>query len=223
MFRLVSEAHRIHLAHLFDPVLAVDASLVDPLPHQITAVYEEMLPRQPLRFLLADDPGASKTIMAGLFMIETLKKLKALALWIRNAGTNTNWLQLASLLNENFTTSISNHSLAEPVIPYGAGKIPPHKPSVHQKLVIFTEHRDTLNYLADRITTLLGRKSAVVTIHGAIGREDRLKIQEPFKHDPEVQVLLATDAAGEGINLQSKLGLSRLWRARQNGSFALCS
>ena len=61
LFRLVSEAHRIRLAHLFDPLLAVHTSLVDPLPHQITAVYEEMLPRQPLRFLLADDPGAGKT------------------------------------------------------------------------------------------------------------------------------------------------------------------
>jgi hypothetical protein len=59
--RLVSEAHRIRLAHLFDPVLAVHTSLVEPLPHQITAVYEVMLPRQPLRFLLADDPGAGKT------------------------------------------------------------------------------------------------------------------------------------------------------------------
>src|SRR6201982_3957782 len=67
-FRLVSEAHRIRLAHLFDPVLAVPISLVEPLPHQITAVYEAMLPRQPLRFLLADDPGAGKTIMAGLFI-----------------------------------------------------------------------------------------------------------------------------------------------------------
>src|SRR5262245_51010358 len=66
LFRLVSEAHRIRLAHLFDPVLAVHTSVVDPLPHQITAVYEAMLPRQPLRFLLADDPGAGKTIMAGL-------------------------------------------------------------------------------------------------------------------------------------------------------------
>ena len=57
LFRLVSEAHRIRPAHLFDPVLAVHTSVVDPLPHQITAVYETMLPRQPLRFLLADDPG----------------------------------------------------------------------------------------------------------------------------------------------------------------------
>ena len=65
LFLLVSEALRIHLAHLFDPTLAVHTSLVDPLPHQITAVYEAMLPRQPLRFLLADDPGAGKTIMTG--------------------------------------------------------------------------------------------------------------------------------------------------------------
>ena len=72
LFRLVSEAHRIRLAHLFDPVLAVHTSLVDPLPHQITAVYEAMLPRQPLRFLLADDPGAGKTIMAGLFIKELI-------------------------------------------------------------------------------------------------------------------------------------------------------
>jgi hypothetical protein len=63
LFRLVAEAHRIRLAHLFDPVLAVHTSLVEPLPHQITAVYEAMLPRQPLRFLLADDPGAGKTII----------------------------------------------------------------------------------------------------------------------------------------------------------------
>ncbi len=74
LFRLVSEAHRIRLAHLFDPVLAVHTSLVDPLPHQITAVYEEMLPRQPLRFLLADDPGAGKTIMAGLLIRELVAR-----------------------------------------------------------------------------------------------------------------------------------------------------
>ncbi|MFN3331725.1 MAG: helicase-related protein, partial [Caldilinea sp.] len=65
-----------------------------------------------------------------------------------------------------------------------------------------TEHRDTLNYLAARITTLLGRSHAVVVIHGGMGREERLKAQEAFKFDPAVQVLVATDAAGEGINLQ---------------------
>src|SRR5438105_6978511 len=74
LFRLVAEAHRIRLAHLFDPVLAVHTSMVDPLPHQITAVYEAMLPRQPLRFLLADDPGSGKTIMAGLLMKELIAR-----------------------------------------------------------------------------------------------------------------------------------------------------
>lgn len=72
MFRLVSEAYRIRMAYLFDPWMAVHLSQVEPLPHQITAVYEEMLPRQPLRFLLADDPGAGKTIMTGLFIKELM-------------------------------------------------------------------------------------------------------------------------------------------------------
>ena len=70
LFRLLSEANRIRLAYLFDPLLAVHSSLVEPLPHQITAVYSEMLVRQPLRFLLADDPGAGKTIMTGLLIKE---------------------------------------------------------------------------------------------------------------------------------------------------------
>jgi SNF2 family DNA or RNA helicase len=72
LFRLVSEAERIRLAYLFDPYVAVSSSTIDPLPHQISAVYEHMLPRQPMRFLLADDPGAGKTIMAGLLIKELL-------------------------------------------------------------------------------------------------------------------------------------------------------
>jgi hypothetical protein len=72
LLRLASEAYRIRLAHLFDPYLAISASQIEALPHQITAVYGEMLPRQPLRFLLADDPGAGKTVMAGLLIKELL-------------------------------------------------------------------------------------------------------------------------------------------------------
>ena len=72
LFRLVSEAYRIRLAYLFDPLIAVHTSQVEPLPHQITAVYETMLARQPLRYLLADDPGAGKTIMAGLLIKELM-------------------------------------------------------------------------------------------------------------------------------------------------------
>jgi hypothetical protein len=60
LFRLVSEAHRINLAHLFDPLLAIHTSMVDPLPHQITAVYGEMLPRQPLRFLSPTIPAPAR-------------------------------------------------------------------------------------------------------------------------------------------------------------------
>jgi SNF2 family DNA or RNA helicase len=71
-FKLVAEAQRIRLAGLFDPMLAVATSDVRPLPHQIRAVYGELLPRTPLRFLLADDPGAGKTIMAGLYIKELI-------------------------------------------------------------------------------------------------------------------------------------------------------
>ena len=76
-FKLAAEACRINLAHLFDPMMAVHTSNVEPLPHQITAVYESMLPRQPLRYVLADDPGAGKTIMAGLFIRELLMRADA--------------------------------------------------------------------------------------------------------------------------------------------------
>src|SRR6266567_2814745 len=71
-FRLTSEAYRINLAYLFDPLIAVHTSLIEPLPHQITAVYETMLMKQPLRYLLADDPGAGKTIMTGLLLKELM-------------------------------------------------------------------------------------------------------------------------------------------------------
>ena len=134
--------------------------------------------------------------------IETLKGLASLALAVRHSGTDTKWRELASLLGAIFTTATVEDSTATASLPKGDGGVPPPTPSPHQKLVVFTEHRDTLNYLEARITTLLGRKEAVVIIHGALGREQRLKAQESFKHDPAVRVLLATDAAGEGINLQ---------------------
>ncbi|TVR79632.1 MAG: DUF3883 domain-containing protein [Rhodospirillales bacterium] len=153
---------------------------------------------------ILDEATAARTIAELRTEIETLKALEELALRIRRGGEDKKWRELATLLGEIFTpAAIANH-LAEDPAPYdtGAPHPPKPKPSPHQKLVVFTEHRDTLNYLQGRIATLLGRQQAVVTIHGGIGREERLKAQEAFKHDPEVQVLLATDAAGEGINLQ---------------------
>lgn len=70
LLRLVSEAYHFHFAYLFDPGLALHASLVEPLPHQIAVVYEQLLPWNPLRYLLADDVGAGKKIMAGLLLKE---------------------------------------------------------------------------------------------------------------------------------------------------------
>ena len=71
-----------------------------------------------------------------------------------------------------------------------------------RKIIIFTEHRDTLEYLAERIRDLLGRPDAVVTIHGGVRREERRKVTELFAQDIDTRVLVATDAAGEGLNLQ---------------------
>ena len=86
-FQLTCEAKRIDLAFLFDPMMAVHTSNVDPLPHQITAVYESMLPRQPLRFVLADDPGAGKTIMAGLYIRELIMRADARRILIVAPGS----------------------------------------------------------------------------------------------------------------------------------------
>jgi SNF2 family DNA or RNA helicase len=72
-----------------------------------------------------------------------------------------------------------------------------------RKLIIFTEHRDTLNYLAVKIRGLIGSEEAVVMIHGGVKREERRKVQELFRNDPTARVLIATDAAGEGVNLQN--------------------
>ncbi len=145
---------------------------------------------------------AARTIAELKAEIETLKTLEILALEVRRSGEDTKWRELANLLSEIFTSAVIANAVADPDLPYGRDKIQKPRPSPHQKIVIFTEHRDTLNYLETRISTLLGYKDAVVIIHGGVGREDRTKIQEAFRYDPEVRVLLATDAAGEGINLQ---------------------
>lgn len=131
---------------------------------------------------VVDQASAARTIAELGAEIDTLKGLEALAEQVRRSGRDRKWEELATLLQTR----------AEMFDAHG------HR----RKLVIFTEHRDTLNYLYDRITTLLGRSEAVVTIHGGVRREDRKKAQEAFIHDPDVQILIATDAAGEGINLQ---------------------
>lgn len=168
-------------------IAAEDLDDLDEAPEQeVELVEEEVL----------DQATAAGSIMELKAEIATLHHLEELAATVRRSGTDTKWRELASLLEEIFRA-------APPQDPQNTeGSIPRPKSSPRQKLVIFTEHRDTLNYLRTRITTLLGRDEAVVMIHGGMGREERIKAQEAFKFQAEVQVLLATDAAGEGINLQ---------------------
>ena len=149
-----------------------------------------------------DQATAARTIEELKAEIAILSRLENMALTLRMGGEDRKWRELAGLLGEIFTPPPALSQVCESPAPYGSGTIPPPKPSPRQKLVIFTEHRDTLSYLENRVSTLLGRQESVVIIHGSLGREQRLKTQESFKHDPEVQVLIATDAAGEGINLQ---------------------
>jgi superfamily II DNA or RNA helicase len=88
----VSEAHRLGAGHLFNPAFATETSLIHPLPHQRFAVYERMLPEARLRFLLADDAGAGKTIMTGLYVREMLsRRLLRRVLIISPAGLVGNW------------------------------------------------------------------------------------------------------------------------------------
>jgi SNF2 family DNA or RNA helicase len=149
---------------------------------------------------VVDQATAASTIAELKLEIVTLVRLEGLAAGVRRSGQDTKWRELSSLLSQLFESArIADAPLGSAA---ADGSTPRPVPSPTQKLVLFTEHRDTLNYLESRITTLLGRTEAVVMIHGGMGREERLKAQESFKHDPEVQVLLATDAAGEGINLQ---------------------
>ncbi len=88
-FKLALEAMRIQMGFLFDPMMGIHTSNVIPLPHQISAVYEAMLPKQPLRFVLADDPGAGKTIMAGLLIKELLMRADAKRILIVAPGSLT--------------------------------------------------------------------------------------------------------------------------------------
>ncbi len=164
------------------PALDVDdvADLDEAPDEEVQKVEDDVL----------DRATAARTISELKAEIEILRGLEDLAQTVRRSGTDTKWRELAGLLGELF---VSKHS---------SSTEPNPKTTPLEKLVVFTEHRDTLNYLEQKISTWLGRKSAIVVIHGGLGREERLKAQESFKHDPEVQVLLATDAAGEGINLQ---------------------
>lgn len=112
--------------------------------------------------------------------VEDLNALIELAEEVLNSHTDTKWIELQGLLrSSNFKEGKNS-----------------------RKLIVFTEYKDTLEYVADRISDELGNPEAVVRIHGGISRHDRRSMQEKFQVDSSVQVLVATDAAGEGVNLQ---------------------
>jgi len=132
---------------------------------------------------VVDQASAAKTIAELEYEITTLRRLEQLADQVRRSGTDAKWMRLAELLQDGEAEMFDE-----------TGK--------RRKLIIFSEHRDTLNYLTNRIRTLIGRPEAVVEIHGGMRRELRREAQESFRQDPDVFVLVATDAAGEGVNLQ---------------------
>ncbi len=161
--------------------------LEDAPESEIEAAEEEVL----------DQATAASSIEELRREIQALGRLEALAAQVRRSGADTKWRQLSELLDEMFTPP------APEAGPPKTGKhVPPAVASPRQKLVVFTEHRDTLNYLQRNIGDRFGRPETVVVIHGGVGRDERRQAQERFLHDPEVRVLVATDAAGEGINLQ---------------------
>ena len=131
---------------------------------------------------ITEQASAAQTIAELEAEIETLERLENLAFQVRQSRSDKKWEELSNLLQHTKQMfDAQGH---------------------RRKLIVFTEHRDTLNYLRDNIQTLVGRPESVVTIHGGIGRDERRRVQEDFIHNKEVQVLVATDAAGEGVNLQ---------------------
>lgn len=131
---------------------------------------------------LIDEASASQSIAELKKEIEILKGLEKLARDVRNSGTDRKWDELSNLLQEKREMFDAS--------------------GTRRKLVIFSEHRDTLNYLQEKIGNALGRPESVVVIHGGLGREERRNAQERFTQDKDALILIATDAAGEGINLQ---------------------
>jgi superfamily II DNA or RNA helicase len=150
-----------------------DPDRVDDLADQELEELEEAL---------VDGATAARSVRELELEIATLVRLEELARQVRNAGADRKWAEFATLLDE--TPQLR------------------HEDGGRRKLIVFTEHRDTLNYLVERLGDRLGRPDSVVAIHGGTRREDRRVIQERFTQDPECLILVATDAAGEGINLQ---------------------
>ena len=111
-FVLFAEAERINSAYQFDPLFAINCSVVDPLPHQVEAVYKFLLPQPKIRFLLADDTGAGKTIMAGLLLKELLmRKIIERILIITPGGLTKQWQEDEMGVKFNIPFTLVNRSI----------------------------------------------------------------------------------------------------------------
>jgi len=118
-FCLFAEAERINSAYQFDPLFAVNCSIVDPLPHQVEAVYKYLLPQPKIRFLLADDTGAGKTIMTGLLIKELQSRgLIERILIVTPGGLTKQWQEdeLAIKFNLNFKLVNRNALISDPTV-----------------------------------------------------------------------------------------------------------
>ncbi len=111
-FALFAEAERIQSAYQFDPLFAVNCSIVDPLPHQVEAVYKFLLPLPKIRFLLADDTGAGKTIMTGLLIKELMMRgLADRILIITPGGLTKQWQEDEMGVKFNIPFTLVNRNL----------------------------------------------------------------------------------------------------------------
>ncbi|MGI2324742.1 MULTISPECIES: helicase-related protein [unclassified Methylococcus] len=157
---------------------------------------------------VVDQATAAQTIQELEAEILILEALEEQARQVVHSGQDRKWEELSRLLQDTPDRS-AGLPICTPVGRRTAGPVMDGRPEMHdaagrqRKLIIFTEHRDTLNYLATKIRGLIGSIDAVVMIHGGVKREERRKVQELFRNDPAVRVLVATDAAGEGVNLQN--------------------
>ena len=154
-------------------------------PDDIDEVDEELSAENYEEFAeeIVDRASAAKTIPELEAEIVSLQGLEEMALRLVRSGQDRKWEELSGILQDRPEMYTSDGE--------------------RRKLIIFTEHKDTLNYLVDRITGLLGSDEAVVTISGSTNRDARRRAQEEFRFNPDVLIMVATDAAGEGVNLQN--------------------
>jgi len=118
-FVLFAEAERINSAYQFDPLFAINCSVVDPLPHQVEAVYKYLLPQPKIRFLLADDTGAGKTIMTGLLLKELLmRKIVERVLIVTPGGLTKQWQEDEMGIKFNIPFKLVNRDVfsSEPTV-----------------------------------------------------------------------------------------------------------